>query len=124
MKLWGPVVAYMGIIFALSSRSTLPQPPAGLTYYHAHFIAYAGLAVVTLRATSRGFRETSWHAVLTAVTICWLYGASDEYHQSFVPGRTVDVLDWVADALGSIMGAGAMTAWSIIGRRPGTRDVL
>ena len=114
----------MAMLFASSSRSTVPGLPPGFSYYHAHFIAYAGLAVVTLRATSRRFRDVSWRAVMFAVLICWLYGASDEYHQRFVPGRTSDVLDWVADALGSVLGAGAVSAWSIIGRRPGTRDVL
>jgi VanZ family protein len=30
-----------------------------------------------------------------------VYGASDEFHQRFVPGRTADVLDWLADSLGA-----------------------
>ncbi|MBD0319601.1 MAG: VanZ family protein [Gemmatimonadetes bacterium] len=33
-----------------------------------------------------------------------LYGVSDEVHQSFVPGRSPDPLDWVADTLGVIAG--------------------
>jgi VanZ family protein len=33
-----------------------------------------------------------------------LYGASDEIHQGFVPGRSPEVWDWVADTLGSIAG--------------------
>ena len=32
------------------------------------------------------------------------YGASDEWHQSFVPGRSVDVADWIADAIGVVVG--------------------
>ena len=34
-----------------------------------------------------------------------LFGASDEFHQSFVPGRDTDVFDWVADTLGATAGA-------------------
>jgi VanZ family protein len=35
----------------------------------------------------------------------------------FVPGRTFDVLDMLADAIGSVAGATAVGAWSIIRRR-------
>jgi VanZ family protein len=56
-------------------------------------------------------------AALVAIAISSLYGVTDEYHQVFVPGRTFDVLDMAADAFGSVVGAGAMWAWSIINRR-------
>lgn len=36
-----------------------------------------------------------------ALIFCSLYGASDEYHQSFVIGRDADVFDWLADMLGA-----------------------
>ncbi len=114
----------MAMLFALSSRSTLPAPPGGLSYYHAHFAAYAGLAAVTVRAKARGVRDVSWRAVVAAVVISSLYGVTDEYHQMFVPGRTFDALDIVADVLGSVVGAGATGAWSIIRRRSEARDVL
>jgi VanZ family protein len=107
----------MAMIFGLSSLSRLPPPPGGLSFYHVHFAVYAGLAVVTARATGKGFRHVSWRAVIGAIVIAALYGVSDEYHQLFVPGRTFDVLDMLADALGSIAGAGAVGAWSIISRR-------
>ena len=43
-------------------------------------------------------------AVLVAIVISSLYGVSDEYHQLFVPGRTFDVFDMLADAIGSVVG--------------------
>ena len=104
----------MAMLFGLSSLSKLPTPPGGLSFYHAHIAAYAGLAAVTSRATAKGLRDVSWTAVLAAVAISSLYGVSDEYHQMFVPGRTFDVLDMAADAFGSVVGACAMKAWSII----------
>lgn len=115
--LWLPVIAYMAMLFGFSSLSKLPEPPGALSFYHAHFAAYAGLAVVTVRATAKGLRDVSWAAVFAAVVISSLYGVSDEYHQMFVPGRTFDVLDMAADAAGSAAGASAMRAWSIIRRR-------
>ena len=34
-----------------------------------------------------------------------LYGAADEYHQTFTPNRTgADVFDWLGDALGGLAG--------------------
>jgi VanZ family protein len=37
-----------------------------------------------------------------------LYGVSDEFHQYFVPGRSVEALDVLADALGGLLGAWMM----------------
>lgn len=40
-------------------------------------------------------------AVFVAIGFCSLYGATDEWHQSFVIGRNADVLDWLADTIGT-----------------------
>jgi VanZ family protein len=117
LSLWGPVIAYMAMIFTLSSLSTLPSPPEGFSFYDVHIIAYAGLAIVTVRALARGFADIRWSAVAGAIVISTLYGFSDEYHQRFVPGRTFDYLDLAADAVGSAAGAAGAGAWSIIRRR-------
>jgi VanZ family protein len=107
--LWGPVVLYMAAIFALSSMAEPPAPP-GIDDKTQHFAAYAGLGVVTLRATSGG-AVTGLRAgtALAAWLIAVLYGASDEFHQSFVPGRSADLLDLRADALGAAAAIGV--AW-------------
>jgi VanZ family protein len=112
-----PVIAYMAMLFGFSSLSTLPPPPGDFSFYDVHIAAYAGLGALAARATGRGLRAVSWRAVLGAILIASLYGVSDEYHQLFVPGRSFDVLDMVADAIGSVVGASAVGAWSIIRRR-------
>jgi VanZ family protein len=104
----------MAMLFGFSSRSTIPPPPGGLSYYHVHVAVYAGLGALTARATGRGLRNVSWRAVLVAILISSLYGVTDEYHQRFTPGRSFDVLDMLADAIGSIAGASAIGAWSRI----------
>jgi MYXO-CTERM domain-containing protein len=50
------------------------------------------------------------------------YGASDEVHQSFVPGRDSDVLDWRADTIGGAAAAGLLLAWAIIRRSASSDD--
>ena len=105
------------MLFGFSSLSTLPSPPGDLSFYDVHVAAYAGLAVLTARATGRGLRDVSWRAAVGAMLISSLYGVTDEYHQLFVPGRSFDVLDMLADTIGSVAGASAVGAWSIIRRR-------
>jgi VanZ family protein len=52
-----------------------------------------------------------------------LYGASDEWHQSFVPGRYPAVSDWLADAAGIVIGYMALYWW-IETRRTATETTL
>jgi VanZ family protein len=47
-----------------------------------------------------GYRSAQ---VWLATSIASLYGISDEFHQSFVPGRTPDVVDWLADTSGALL---------------------
>ncbi len=107
--LWAPVVLYMAAIFAVSAMPEPPSPP-GLDDKTQHFAAYAGLGVVTLRATAGGtLAGLGPGSALAAWAIAVAYGASDEFHQSFVPGRTQDILDLRADAIGAAAAIGV--AW-------------
>jgi VanZ family protein len=58
-------------------------------------------------------------AVLAAAVIASAFGATDEVHQSFVPGRNADVADWVADTLGAAVGALVATVALRLPRRAG-----
>jgi VanZ family protein len=120
-RLWGAVVLYMAAIFYISGLSD-PPVPAG-TDKSLHGLAYCGLAIVVLRALVGGLpkRIGMWVAV-SAFLITVVYAATDEAHQMFVPGRTADVLDLLADAGGAIVGTAACWAWGIIS--PVSRDEL
>jgi VanZ family protein len=107
LRLWGPVALYMAVIFGLSAMPEPPSPP-GVDDKTQHFLAYGGLGVVTLRAMSGGtLAGLSGAAAAGAWAIATLYGATDEWHQSFVPGRTQDLLDLRADAVGAAAAIGA-----------------
>lgn len=100
----------MALIFGVSS---LTQPPLPMPEFEwltidklYHFIEYAILGGLLTWAFVKAKPSVVpsrfiWH-VATAISI--LYGASDEWHQTFVPGRFATFADWVADVLGSIAG--------------------
>jgi VanZ family protein len=121
LSLWGPPAIYALAIFLLSSLSTPPSPPQHVTDKHGHALAYAGLALVLVRALSGG-RWSGLTAVssLQAAVAAIAYGASDEWHQSFVPGRHADLWDLAADAVGAALALGVLGAgawWSRRGAR-------
>lgn len=118
MLRWGPVVLWAAMIFVLSSFSSLPAPPAGFTDKHAHFATYGVLsALLVWGLTDRSPARMTWATAAAAVALAVLYGASDEWHQSFVPGRDASVLDLAADTVGAAIAAVALRAWAIIRAR-------
>jgi VanZ family protein len=115
---WAPAVLWAALIFTLSSIAGLPAPPGGLTDKHAHLITYAVLcACLVWGLTDRAPARTTGRIAAAAVVLATLYGASDEWHQSFVPGRETSVLDLAADTAGAVLAAVALRAWAIIRAR-------
>jgi VanZ family protein len=108
LHLWLPPLVYMAVIFHLSSEShPLPELTALVWDKLLHTIEYGGLGLLVCRALL-GEGITRAKAALLALIVASLYGASDEWHQAFVPFRSSDVLDWVADTIGSMLGAGVL----------------
>ena len=118
IRRWGPALTWAAVIFTLSSISKLPAPPDAFTDKHAHLAAYAILAAAIVWGFTDGApARTTWRAAVAAAVLATLYGATDEWHQSFVPGRELSAADLVADALGALLAAGALRAWAIIRAR-------
>jgi VanZ family protein len=69
----------------------------------AHLFSYAGLAFL-LALVGLFRRRPSWAAYGTVFAIVVLYGAADELAQIPVPGRSADLADWLADAMGATLG--------------------
>lgn len=102
-------VAWAAAIFWASSRpNPFPFLPQGLLSQDKllHMAAYAVLGALVLGAIHRT-RLGLARAVGVAVLVATVYGAIDEWHQSFVPNRSAQVADVVADALGALVGAAA-----------------
>jgi VanZ family protein len=70
-----------------------------------HFLAYALLGALFLRAfkTSR-IKNNIRLMLILSFLLSSLYGISDEIHQHFVPYRSADLMDVLADMLGALMG--------------------
>jgi VanZ family protein len=96
---WGPAAAWAAFLFFLSSREMLPVDLSGGLDKVSHFGAYAILGFLLAHGATRVKLP-----LLVAVLAGWVYGVLDELHQSTVPGRSAEVLDWVADALGTVAG--------------------
>jgi VanZ family protein len=97
----GILTAFCAIIFWFSHQSGLPIPKLFLHQDKlAHFGEYALLGVLAWRCFRHHIKSTK---VLFIVSLgfCSLYGALDEFHQYFIPNRSVDILDWLADTIGS-----------------------
>jgi VanZ family protein len=104
---WLPVLAWMALIFVLSSVSGLRvSEDAGVDRPFrvlGHLSTYAVLAALVLYALGGRRRPRAVHAAIAyAVTLA--YGLSDEFHQSFVPNRTGRLDDVVTDAIGAAIG--------------------
>ena len=115
---WLWPVAWMAVLFGLSSipGAAVPEVPLSFADKLVHGGLYAVLGALLWRALAAG--GTSKGNGARALLLAWLlsvsYGASDELHQRYVPGRTPDVRDLAADATGAL--AGIITArW--LGRR-------
>ncbi len=104
---WWGVGAYMALIFRLSSIPPIePFPGVSGIDKPEHYIAYGIMGLLVALAVRGSKKHWSGLAIAAAaVGIASLFGITDEFHQSFVPSRTCDVLDWVADTLGAISGA-------------------
>lgn len=111
---WLPLLVTMGTIMFIShlpgDSISLPQA------YHsdklAHIVAYCALGLSYLHALPPGWWcHRRWLVGGSVVVFCLLFGLSDEFHQSFVPGRMVSGEDVMADVAGSMVAWAGFTAW-------------
>jgi VanZ family protein len=91
---WAPVVAWAGLIFALSSISDLGTG-LGTWDLVLRKIAHAAEFAVLGFLLHRALRRVGW-----ALALGIAYAVSDEVHQHFVPGRQGSAVDVLIDAVG------------------------
>jgi VanZ family protein len=108
------------MLFYISAQTDLPRPPGPLLQQlyekGGHALAYAMLAWLYLRAL-RYHIHSGVLLRLVSAGLALLYALSDEYHQTFVPGRSGDLADVLVDSMG-ICGAMLLSWWLARRRAP------
>lgn len=106
---WLPALIWMVVIFGLSHQtgsdlnSYLPWVQRLMPWLNSfdigHFVSYFILSCLIWWAMASHRLIVSFIVVF----ICILYGITDEYHQSFIAGRTPDLLDIRNDTIGALL---------------------
>jgi len=112
LRTWGPAALWAAALFFLSSVPDVGEAarlPVGDKLVHVVLYAVFG---VTLAWAGRSGTGRGRHELMVVLGV--LYGAGDEWHQAFVPGRSPEVADWVADSVGVLIGYG--TTAMLLGR--------
>lgn len=101
---WGPALVWAGIIFLLSSISTLPGAAVPIWDFllkkATHMFMFGVLFFFVQRGVNWDKKTRNWWLPML---ITLMYAASDEYHQSFVFGRTAMLSDVGYDVIGAAM---------------------
>ena len=106
--LWALALAFAVVLASGNNPAPPPVSFVGVDKV-AHFGVFGLLATAVLRVPfvwrRQGWR--SWWAV-GAVAV---FGATDEWHQSFTPGRAVEFADWIADTAGALLAVTLYVVW-------------
>jgi VanZ family protein len=115
ISLWLPVAAWMAAIYYGAAMSSVPGPAAAVSDTVLHIAGYAGLALLTMRATARGrWSGVTMGALAAAFGIATLHGLTVEWEQMYVPTRMAEWRDVGNDVVGALVGLIPVWAWSKI----------
>jgi VanZ family protein len=104
---WLPVLLWMFFIFFLSSVPGQEIPDLSIPHFHrwVHFFQYSVLGWLWVRALLLRIRKMRY---LKASVFAWIltasFACSDEWHQTFTPGRSGRLEDVIFDALCAVVG--------------------
>jgi VanZ family protein len=120
-----PLLFWALVIFAASSipGSSIPDSPI----FDQDKLLHAGVFFVLAFFMQRSFSHQSRFPVLARYSRWWIlifalvYGTLDEVHQSFVPGRTPDVFDALADGTGAAIYLLLLWIWERVRARQNGR---
>lgn len=101
-----PIALTTMIVFA-SGRGQVAGPDIVNIDKVVHFFVFGLIATLVLRS----LRGTAQHKAWLAIALVSLFGATDEFRQSFTPGRFMSLADWIADTAGAIVAVAAYSLW-------------
>lgn len=109
---WLPPLLWAGVIVLATSVPTTLVPRRLAAFDKAiHFGMYAVLSALFTHYLLNGSARLRLVVISAAAVIA--FGAADEWHQRFIPGRSTEFADWVADSVGALAGATviSLVAW-------------
>lgn len=89
------IVEIIANIFNITNTHTLNIIIRKLAHYTEYLIL--GILVINLN-------NNKHKSIYLSIVICLLYAISDEFHQSFVPGRSCQLYDVAIDFFGALTG--------------------
>jgi VanZ family protein len=100
------LIIYWIILLSATSIPADSVPTTGVSDKIEHFLAYF---ILTILLASTLFFQNKFtilkkHYLLSTLIIASVYGAIDELHQLLVPGRSCELLDWLSDVGGVMLG--------------------
>lgn len=101
-----PLIFYWIILFTLTTLPTHSVPSVGVNDKVEHLLAYFGLSFLlylTLLFQKKSIILKNY-AVLFTFLVVFAYGIMDEVHQLLIPGRSCELLDFLADMFGGVVG--------------------
>lgn len=104
---WVPVALWAIFIFILSSVPGKNIPEFQIPNFHklVHLIEYAVLGFLLIRAFMKSVFDRSFIILaLVSIIIIIFFALSDEWHQSFIPGRNCDLSTVLFDIISSAIG--------------------
>ncbi len=107
---FAPALGYMALLYYLSAQSSVSLP-SRLSDKLVHLVAYTPLGLFWIYGLA-GRVSWRWTQIL-ALLFTALYGLSDEWHQSFVPGRVSEAGDVLADGLGGVAAVVLANFWNV-----------
>lgn len=107
---WAPPLALMGAIYYLSAQPELSSGLGDIDLVGRKFVHAAEYALLTF-LWWRALRAAAANraAILASLGIAIAYAATDEFHQTFVPGRSGSPVDVAIDTAGA--GLAAFLLW-------------
>ncbi|KKU89266.1 MAG: VanZ-like protein [Candidatus Yanofskybacteria bacterium GW2011_GWA1_48_10] len=115
IQYWLPTFLWAIVIFSFSANST---PAASKIYWQdfiikksAHLFVYAVLAVLLYRSLKLTTHYSQPYLLLLTLALTTLYAITDEFHQSFTPGRGPHLRDIIIDVVGAGIGLYGFFLW-------------
>ena len=104
-----PLALAGSVVFASGGNPQLPVSFIGIDKL-AHFCVFGLLATLILR-TPQVWRRIGWRGWIAVLAVS-AFGGTDEWHQSFTPGRSVEFADWISDTTGAALAVAFYLNWA------------